>query len=91
MRYRLSSDVLSASVESEQVLLNKATGQYHAISGVGPALLAALEDGRRIEDACAEIAASTGHDTEAVRADCETFLNQMLERGLIQAVPESRA
>jgi hypothetical protein len=88
MRYRLSPEVLRASLQSEQVLLNKTTGQYHAISGVGPALLDALEDGAALDAACQELAFRTGHELDAVRSDCEAFVAQMIERALIEEVAE---
>lgn len=65
--------------------MNTETGVYYALTGVGPELVRAFEDGLALEPACERIAERTSHDFAAVLADGREFVTALEKHGLIQS------
>jgi hypothetical protein len=76
--------VLRAELEGEEVLLNPATGMYHLLNASGRRLVLELDQGSSLEQAIESVAAASGANIDQVRSDCSAFLNDMLERGLLE-------
>jgi hypothetical protein len=84
--FRVPTDVLRAEMEGEQVLLNPQTGMYHLVNATGHALLQQMEDGATFEDAVRTLCERSGQPSERVESDAATFVDEMLDRGLLERV-----
>ena len=81
--YRIPASVLRANLEAEEVLLNTDTGQYHVLNETGRGVVSSLEAGGTPGDAAVDLATSTGAPLDRVRGDVETFVQALVERGLL--------
>jgi hypothetical protein len=73
-------------MDGEQVLLNPKTGMYHLVNATGHALLQQMEDGSTFEDAVRTLCARSGQPSERVESDAAAFVDEMLDRGLLERV-----
>lgn len=86
-QFRVPERVLRATLKEEEekeVMLNTETGVYHLLNGTGREVLAGLETGRSIEETADSIADEKSVPREQVRADLESFVRALVERGLIE-------
>jgi hypothetical protein len=86
-RYRLPETVLRARLESSDVLLNTRSGLYHLLSGTGPDIVEALQDGATIEAVVTTIAGRTDGELARVQADVTAFVASLVGQGLLEPVP----
>jgi hypothetical protein len=85
-RYRVPDGVLRAELEGEEVMLNPATGVYHLLNPGGRRVVEGLEEGVSIEALTATVATDSDTEAERVRSDTESFVQAMVERGLLEEV-----
>ncbi|MDQ6839664.1 MAG: PqqD family protein [Actinomycetota bacterium] len=85
MNYRIPDAVLRANLDTEEVLLNTDTGQYHLLNDTGRRIVNALEAGESAEAASVEVAVSTGMTRDVVQADVEAFVEACVARGLLRS------
>jgi hypothetical protein len=83
--YRIPPSVLRANLEAEEVLLNTDTGQYHVLNETGRTVASLLETGGTADEAATALATRTGTPIDQVRGDVETFVQALLDRGLLSA------
>ena len=78
------SDLMSADVDEDTVMVNVETGFYYAVSDVARAIWEAIERPTRISDLIDDLSAT--HDVD--RSECEeqtlAFLETMLAERLLQ-------
>lgn len=84
---RRKPDLVESTMDGETVMLDIESGHYFGLSGVGPHLWALLEQDRRagalVDGVREEFAVSAEDD---VQADIMTFLQQLLDKGLVKVV-----
>lgn len=77
--------VIFRSFESETVLLNLQTGQYHGLNPTGGRLLELLGETRgTIGEAIDRLAAAAGRRPEEIAGELSAFCLALAERGLIE-------
>jgi hypothetical protein len=59
---------------------------YHLVNSTGHALLQQMEDGSTYEDALRALCERSGQPSERVESDAATFVDEMLDRGLLERV-----
>ena len=84
-RYRVASNVLRAHLEEHEVLLNPESGIYHVVNDTGRRLLGCWGDGLSLEESVSLLVEEMGWEAVQVRADADSFVAAMMERGLIEA------
>jgi hypothetical protein len=87
MRLRLPEGVLMAELDGDAVLLNPETGMYHMLNPSGRRLLNSLDGGASLAEAVESLASGTSANADRIRADSESFVRSMIERGLLEEVP----
>lgn len=87
MRLRMPQGVLVAELDGDAVLLNPETGMYHMLNGSGRRLLDSFDAGASLAQAADALANAAGADADQVRADSESFVRSMIDRGLLEEVP----
>ena len=80
---RVPDHVVYRSFESETVLLNLRSGQYHGLNPTGGRMLEVLREAGTLAQAATILAAELEHPREAVLVDLLELCTRMLERGLI--------
>lgn len=83
--YRMPEGVLRAELDGDEVLLNPETGVYHLLNPSGKLLVEAFDSGANIEQAVDALASDSGADVGRVRDDSESFVRNMVDRGLLEA------
>jgi hypothetical protein len=89
---RIHGDVHSAKDdEGRLVLLNRTTGQWHALNKTGAAFWSALERMSNVEDIVAAMAATyPSVPQHRLRADLETLVSRLVQRGLLVVEVDNR-
>jgi hypothetical protein len=85
--FRVPPGVLEADLEDGRVLLNQLTGQYHHLNTSGAQIVKDLLHDKPVADIALRISSETGHPPELVQRDVESFLNALVQRGLLETVP----
>lgn len=88
-RYRIPRGILRAHVEGEEVLLNQDSGVYHLVNATGSSILRSFEAGSTLESAIETLARESGQSQERVTTDASAFVHAMVERGLLEPMPDS--
>jgi hypothetical protein len=84
--FRVPDDVLRAEVNGQEVLLNTETGMYHVLNPNGRRILIGLENGWSV-DACVDaIVEATDVDRDRAEADARSFLSNLMQRRLLEAI-----
>jgi Coenzyme PQQ synthesis protein D (PqqD) len=82
---RIPEHVIYRSFESETVLLNLQTGQYHGLNATGGRLIELLKERQgTIGDAIERLAAAAGRRPEEIERELADFCTALAERGLIE-------
>jgi hypothetical protein len=88
LRYRVSADVVSEVVDGEAVLLNLTSGVYFALNSVGTRVWQLVQEPRSAESLQSILLAEFEVAPDVLRADLATVLEDLLDRGLVERVPE---
>jgi hypothetical protein len=84
MRLRKPKGVLVAELDGDAVLLNPDTGMYHMLNPSGRRLLNSFDAGASLDQAIEELASDASVGPDQVRADSESFVRSMIDRGLLE-------
>lgn len=83
-----SSDVVSADVGGEAVLLHVERGIYFGLGATGARIWQLISSGVAEREMVAQLATEYEADAEQVRADVAGFLNRLIEMGLAREVTD---
>ena len=82
---RVPKHVVYRSFESETVLLNLQTGQYHGLNRSGGRMLELLEEtGGSVHEAIERLASEYGEDPATIEDGLASFCAALASRGLIE-------
>lgn len=81
---RLPQHVVYRAFDSETVVLNLVTGNYHGLNPTGGRMLDALASTACVEDAAAAVAGEFRVPLEQVRPDIDRFCQELVQRGLLE-------
>lgn len=89
MPFRVNSpDVIQETIEGEVVIIHLLTGSYYSLLGTGAIVWAGIVDGLDRDAIAAQFAAPEGSDAAAVSAAIASFLEELVQEGLIVAAGE---
>jgi hypothetical protein len=83
-RLRVPAHVLVRELDGESVILNLDSGNYFGLDAVGTRMIAVLSTSDRIQGAYDILAAEYNADPERLGRDVETFIDGLVERGLVE-------
>jgi hypothetical protein len=78
--------VVAAEVDQQAILLHVDTGVYYGLDEVGTRIWSLLSDGHDTPSVLSTLAEEYDVDPTELHRDVSTFLDRMLELGLIQTV-----
>lgn len=87
-RVRLPEHVVFRTFVAETVVLNLNTGLYHGLNPVAGVMLETINQAASVREAAEGVAARYEQDPDQVAADMVAFCLDLLERGLVEVVPE---
>jgi hypothetical protein len=87
-RVRVPQHVVFREFPAETVVLNLQTEQYHGLNPTAGAMLTELGRNRTVSEAAVAVARHFDRSEDEVRADLLGLCAQLLERGLIEIVPD---
>ncbi len=79
-------DLPATAVDDDLVILNLATQNYVGLDDIGRVIWEELSEPRRVDDLCRAMTERSTGPTDAIHADVEAFLGEMLSEGLIVIV-----
>ena len=85
-RIRVPDHVVFRAFESETVLLNLRTGQYHGLNATGGRVLALLKETGSVPATAAGVAAEFSRPVDEVTRDVVQLCNDLAARGLIDVL-----
>jgi hypothetical protein len=88
MRYEISSNVLSAGLEGEAVLLDMDSKNYFRLNSTGAAVWSELERGKSQEEILATLNATFDGDPTLIATELEELLQTLLARKLVLPLAE---
>jgi hypothetical protein len=88
-RVVVTRDQVSTNLSGEQVILSMRDGVYYGLDRVGARIWALVQHPRTLEDVAARIAEEYGIAPERALADLLPLATQLVERGLLEVVPEA--
>lgn len=80
------SEPIPATVDDEVVMLSVRAGAYFSLNGVGSEIWNLLREPRSVGDVHQSLASLYDVDDQTLRRDVDSFLQAMLERGLLRIV-----
>ncbi len=86
-----TSDLMSAPVDQDLVILNTARDNYVALDEIGRGIWERLETPQRVSDLCRGLREEYEGDPDQIAADVLGFLVQLREAGLVRIVDEGPA
>jgi hypothetical protein len=87
---RATTEQVSADLKDEAIVLGMRRGLYYGLDPVGAHVWNQIQEPRRIEDVALNVVGEFSVDEERARADVLSFLNRLLDEGLIEIVERSR-
>jgi hypothetical protein len=81
------SEPVTATIDDEVVMLSVSAGAYFGLNGIGSEIWNRLREPKRISDLCKELANQYEGDRETISRDVASFVQALLERGLLRLVP----
>ena len=88
---RRDEEVLAKVMDGEAVIINLASGTYYSADGVGGLVWNRLDEGLRLCDVAAEVAARYDVSAEQAREDVLSFVNDLLKEDLVAVVDDGPA
>ena len=80
--------VVMRAFESETLMLNLSTGQYHGVDGSGARLVELLgETGGDVRESVRRLAEESGVAAEGIADEQADFVAALAERGLLEVAP----
>ena len=90
-RITVPSDVMVSELGGESVLLNLRTETYFGLDDQGTAFWTALTDGPTIDAAAGRLLEEFDVDEATLRRDLSSFLDSLVEHGLVEIVAPEMA
>jgi hypothetical protein len=87
-RVRVPQHVVFREFPAETVVLNLQTEQYHGLNPTAGAMLAELGRGHTVSEAAVAVARQFDRSEDEVRGHMVGLCAQLLDRGLIELVPD---
>jgi Coenzyme PQQ synthesis protein D (PqqD) len=78
------SEVIAAGADQDLIMVSIATGSYYGLSDVGREIWDAIERPIRISDLVADLTASYEIDSGSCEQQTLSFLEALLDEGLVQ-------
>jgi hypothetical protein len=86
-RLSVPDAVVSRELDGETVLLNLDTGIYFGLDAVATAIWRSIQNGSRLGDAVAALAAEYEADAATLRDDVLRLAGQLVAKGLLTPAP----
>lgn len=80
------SDLISADVDGELVMLSIEKGNYYGLAGIGSRIWQLVETPIRVSTLCDKLLEEYGVEKSVCEADVLEFLGALVEQGLIEVV-----
>jgi len=88
MLVRKQGDWLIAKVGDERVMMSTERVRYIGITEVGARIWELIETPQDVDAICAQLRQEYAITLEVCRAEVDTFLNELVERGAVRLDPE---
>lgn len=85
-RYHRITDIVSADMDGERVMMSIEQGAYFGLGGIGGMIWDLLEEPHSVAEIEARVMADYPVDAETCRADVAAFLSDMERNGLVRTV-----
>jgi hypothetical protein len=82
------SDIVTAQAGQDLMMVSVATGHYYALSDVGRQIWDAIESPTTISDLIADLKTSYNVDSASCKKQTLSFLESLLDEGLLQVRDE---
>ena len=81
-----SPEIVHSDMDGEIVMMSIEQGEYYGIDAIGSEIWSMLEEARTIQDICAALCERYDVDESVCQQDVIRFLEQMVERKIIETV-----
>jgi len=78
-----NSELISATVDDDLVMMSMTKGEYYGISGVGARIWELLAEPTTLDSVIDTICAEYEVDSQVCRADVEEFVTRLSDLGLV--------
>jgi hypothetical protein len=89
-RARVPDHVVYRTFANETVVLNLQSGKYHGLNPSGGRMLDLLSQDRSVAETSARLAEEYGRPVDEIERDLTAFCADLVDRGLIELVPNGR-
>ena len=79
-----NSEVIGAEADQDLIMVSVATGHYYGLSDVAREIWDAIERPKRVSDLVNDLTASRDIDSSSCEVQTLSFLEALLEEGLLQ-------
>lgn len=83
--YRHSTDVLTAQVDDDLVMMSIQAGNYYGIGGIGTLVWRLLADPRSIDELVDVVVADYDVEREQCASDLVSFVEELVELNLVES------
>src|SRR5215203_107538 len=87
-RVQIPDDVLISNLQDESVILNLDSERYFGLDNVGTRMLSVLTTSESIEAAYQKLLREYAVDSEMLRADLLSLIENLVEKGVVQVAPQ---
>ena len=87
-RVQIPDDVLISNLQDESVILNLDSERYFGLDDVGTRILSVLTTSESIEAAYQKLLREYAVDSEMLRADLLSLIENLVEKGVVQVSPQ---
>lgn len=84
LRYQQQPDLIAADLDGETVMMSVSTGKYFSLRGIGQFIWELLAEPKTIDEVVGVIEARYEVGHEQARADCESFVNDLIAKDLLK-------
>ena len=90
-RVKVPEDVLISGLQSESVILNLDSERYFGLDEVGTRMMSVLTSADSIQAAYETLLEEYDVESEVLRMDLISIIEQMIEKGLVEITSEQKA
>lgn len=81
-RVRRRAELRAVDLDGDLVMMSEEQGRYFGLTGVAASIWGHLEQPRTVDELCELVSREYDVEPHACRADVETFVRDLLERGM---------